>query len=75
MTGWGPRRIKKIINAFIENQLVMPFFGVGDYGFPYLFFNKQEKSVSFFCFVMKAVKIAARIRISIMGIILNFSGE
>ena len=51
MTGWELRRIKKIINAFIENQLVMPFFGVGDYGFPYLFFNKQEKSVSFF-FVM-----------------------
>jgi hypothetical protein len=48
MTGWELRRIKKIINAFIENQLVMPFFGVGDYGFPYLFFNKQEKSVSFF---------------------------
>ncbi len=75
MTGWELRRIKKIINAFIENQLFMPFFGVGDYGFPYLFFNKLEKGTSLFCFVMKAVKIAARIRISIMGIILNFYGE
>jgi hypothetical protein len=53
----------------------MPFFGVGDYGFPYLFFNKLEKGTSLFCFVMKAVKIAARIRISIMVIILSFSGE
>jgi hypothetical protein len=53
----------------------MTIFWVGDYGFPYLFFNKLEKGTSLFCYVMKAVKIAVGIRISIMGIILNFYGE